>query len=630
MAVVEVDFPGNISQVDTATDLRALPSAFIENGAIYIVSAIGVFAYDSASLATDDGITVIKPNDKTPLQAGRWEISGDDAFASASDFAALVPQVSLATQFQQAGSGAILRPVREKLRETEFSVADFSDGTDWGAATDLAVAAIGNTTPARLVTPKRAWSTTSRDYSNYRNITFVFQPGALIANGGATVTLPERVEIGLGAGFTGAGLVIQKNKDETPLQEPGGGHVRTGNVARGIGVLAKNIGGYSNFGEGYGALASAQYTRGNIALGAGVLSKVVGDQTGARATISGGEIISYNARGDANIGIGNTALRDMTTGVENLALGDNTMQQLVTGLCNVAVGAQSQITNTDGNFNVSVGAYALVVNKGSNNLALGWAALEGQTMGSNVAIGHAVMNGNKTGTSNVAIGILALQTAQIPSESVVVGQEAGKNLVGLVGGVLIGAFAGGSSAAAALTNVTFVGRNAGLICTADECTGIGAGALSANTTYGNCAGLGTNAQVTGVNQVQLGDARTTVFAYGAVQNRSDARDKTDVRDTTLGLDFINALRPVDYRWDFRDDYANWTPDGSMKRVRYHHGLIAQDVDALRETFGDFGGLQHHQVNGGKDVFSLGYEELIAPLIKAVQQLSARVAELESK
>jgi len=148
-----------------------------------------------------------------------------------------------------------------------------------------------------------------------------------------------------------------------------------------------------------------------------------------------------------------------------------------------------------------------------------------------------------------------------------------------------------------------------------------------------------------------------------VQDRSDARDKADVRPTVLGLDFINSLRPVDFKWDMRDDYrtappqppepeasdeekkahraalVKWSednqlsklnPDGSKKRNRYHHGLIAQEVKAAIASSGiDFGGLQDHSINGGQDVMSIGYEELIAPLIKAVQQLSAEVAALKS-
>ena len=191
-------------------------------------------------------------------------------------------------------------------------------------------------------------------------------------------------------------------------------------------------------------------------------------------------------------------------------------------------------------------------------------------------------------------------------------------------------------------------------------TGIGRYALGNNTTFNNCSGFGYNAQVTGLNQVQLGDSSTTTYTYGTVQNRSDIRDKADVRDTALGLDFINALRPVDFRWDMREDYrqdapnaddfdseddyksaqAQWLEsvklgniehDGTHKRSRYHHGLIAQEVKSVIDTAGiDFGGFQDHKLSGGDDVLSLGYEELIAPLIKAVQELTARIDILESK
>ena len=158
------------------------------------------------------------------------------------------------------------------------------------------------------------------------------------------------------------------------------------------------------------------------------------------------------------------------------------------------------------------------------------------------------------------------------------------------------------------------------------------------------------------------------------------RDKADVRDITLGLEFVNALRPVDFKWDLREDYrpeapksvskptelkedasdeekakyaeelaaynsykveldkwledvklANITHDGSKKRSRFHHGLIAQEVKAVLDAKGiDFGGFQDHSVKGGDDVLSVGYDELIAPLIKAVQELSAEVTALKAK
>ena len=211
-------------------------------------------------------------------------------------------------------------------------------------------------------------------------------------------------------------------------------------------------------------------------------------------------------------------------------------------------------------------------------------------------------------------------------------------------------------------------------------TASGESALNNNTTFSNVGGFGYNVQVTASNQIQLGDSSTTTYAYGAVQNRSDIRDKSDVRDTELGLEFVNALRPVDFKWDLREDYrpeapksvakpaelkedasdeekakyaeelaayeayvtlkdkwledvklANIVHDGSKKRNRFHHGLIAQEVKVVLDAKGiDFGGFQDHSVKGGDDVLSIGYEELIAPMLKAIQELSAEVAALKAK
>src|SRR3546814_18058577 len=66
--------------------------------------------------------------------------------------------------------------------------------------------------------------------------------------------------------------------------------------------------------------------------------------------------------------------------------------------------------------------------------------------------------------------------------------------------------------------------------------------------------------------------------------------------------------------------------GSEKRARFHHGLIAQEVAASGY---DFGGLQDHSIKGGDDVLSIGYDELIGPLIKAVKELSAEVYALRA-
>jgi len=166
------------------------------------------------------------------------------------------------------------------------------------------------------------------------------------------------------------------------------------------------------------------------------------------------------------------------------------------------------------------------------------------------------------------------------------------------------------------------------------------GNSSSTSIYTGCSILGNSATVTGSNQNQIGGSGTTTYVYGTVQSRSDIRDKADITDIPIGINFINKLKPKFYRWNYREDYIEHdlsgneiqlTQDGSKKRTRFHAGLIAQDVkESMNELSIDFGLYQDHQVNGGKDVKTLGYGELIPVLIKAVQELSAKNTELESR
>ena len=79
------------------------------------------------------------------------------------------------------------------------------------------------------------------------------------------------------------------------------------------------------------------------------------------------------------------------------------------------------------------------------------------------------------------------------------------------------------------------------------------------------------------NIVCLGDSNVTdLFCADTSISSSDSRDKTDVSDFTIGLDWIKACRPVTYRWDKRtwygtDEKPYGTPDGSKKRNRLHIG-----------------------------------------------------------
>jgi len=148
-------------------------------------------------------------------------------------------------------------------------------------------------------------------------------------------------------------------------------------------------------------------------------------------------------------------------------------------------------------------------------------------------------------------------------------------------------------------------------------------------------------------------------------NESDERIKENISGSELGLDFINSLRPVQYNFK----------QSSKKRTRY--GLIAQEVSASLGQFGkttqNFKGLNtgsskiagieskfnkpiseivssgshylHTDLEGtgsgeitqewvdneiSSSIWTLTYNEFISPLIKSVQELSAKVTQLENQ
>jgi hypothetical protein len=118
----------------------------------------------------------------------------------------------------------------------------------------------------------------------------------------------------------------------------------------------------------------------------------------------------------------------------------------------------------------------------------------------------------------------------------------------------------------------------------------------------------------------------TIYSNTGTINTSDSRLKTNVQDSLLGLDFINSLRPVSYKFI----EGSKTEDGSsIPGERTHWGLIAQEVQSVIEEAGvDFGGWVLLDKTDEDSEQALRYEEFIAPLIKAVQELSARVKSLE--
>lgn len=130
---------------------------------------------------------------------------------------------------------------------------------------------------------------------------------------------------------------------------------------------------------------------------------------------------------------------------------------------------------------------------------------------------------------------------------------------------------------------------------------------------------------------------SAIWATTGVVNSSDATQKTDITDTDLGLDFITALRPVSYKWKVGQnivqvpDNLTEASDGCKDHpvvarpgVRTHYGLIAQEVKAVLGDK-DFGGyIDAGFADGVEGEKGLRYDQFISPLIKAIQELNAKV------
>jgi hypothetical protein len=159
------------------------------------------------------------------------------------------------------------------------------------------------------------------------------------------------------------------------------------------------------------------------------------------------------------------------------------------------------------------------------------------------------------------------------------------------------------------------------------------------------------------NAIDLGAATPlawrNIYSNNALNVVSDPRHKTEIQDTPLGLNFINSLRPVAYKFKVGSQVvkevveikpAEYGENGELLKPaitekiyeavpgkRVHYGLLTTDVKAAADAAGvDFGGYVKSDINDPESREFLRYDEFVAPLIKAVQELSARVVELENK
>jgi hypothetical protein len=127
---------------------------------------------------------------------------------------------------------------------------------------------------------------------------------------------------------------------------------------------------------------------------------------------------------------------------------------------------------------------------------------------------------------------------------------------------------------------------------------------------------------------------SVVWAANGTIQTSDLNAKTDIVPSPLGLDFINALEPVAYKFKVGGNKVEKNPEDERNPIitpvpgkRQHFGLIAQQVKAVLPEGVDFGGWVQINFGDPSSEEGLRYDQFISPMIKAIQELSKKNEEL---
>ena len=269
----------------------------------------------------------------------------------------------------------------------------------------------------------------------------------------------------------------------------------------------------------------------------------------------------------------------------------------------------------------------------------------------NVGIGKGVFTSLTSGTKNVVIGANAGDAMTTSFEGVCIGYNAGTSLAGGERNVAIGkdaldtqSGAGGATAVgyqalqgANNSYATAVGFEAGKSGYGSNSTYIGYQAYGSSNQNEIVISTG-NPVGAGADTISIGKNGNRLYANFSSNNTwtqsSDERMKKNITDDTLGLSFINRLRPVTFNFrkasEYPEDfiYYDATNKNSKDDTITHHGLIAQEVKAAMDAESNTTFKGYDLANDG--VHSISEGNFVYPLIKAVKELSEKVDALETE
>jgi len=155
-----------------------------------------------------------------------------------------------------------------------------------------------------------------------------------------------------------------------------------------------------------------------------------------------------------------------------------------------------------------------------------------------------------------------------------------------------------------------------------------------------------NSNALGLTSSGIGPLRwTRLYAADYSNITSDIRLKKEIEPSVLGLDFINSLKPVSFKKISGENILNKNENGEVilgndgrptytprPGVRRHWGFIAQDVKEAVDKSGvdDFAGWSMDDPSDPESLQGLSMESFIAPLTKAIQELSNMVESLQEE
>lgn len=173
----------------------------------------------------------------------------------------------------------------------------------------------------------------------------------------------------------------------------------------------------------------------------------------------------------------------------------------------------------------------------------------------------------------------------------------------------------------------------------------------ANGDYAIAIGVNTEANnINGLGEIKIGNPRFNSYYYDGGTGwkvGSDVRDKINIKPINNCLDFISAVEPIKFRYNFRKSYSasNSILDydeeahskGSKAEKTFNYGVKAQDVaDALKNIYGSefYGNIISKQseadFNKIDNSYSVNLVNFIPFLIGAIKEQQKQIEDLKSQ